>query len=290
VVEMRKNGDFISSRTRVWDGELTIAGRVFGPQAAGSGASGGNTSDGGDVLGEAHERELFPGDCTDQARRAREIGDLAAKGLALGKAMGAMRGRGTEAGGTRQVVDALRGIYATPWQMALQTWLEGVVPGERTFVRPSRRGADRGDVVLPGRKRHSWMLNVVLDTSGSMSDEIPRALGAIADFCDAAAVDDIRLIQCDTEVTSDEVLTPSALAAYQVGGYGGSDLTPAMLALAEDARVTAAIVITDGDIVYPAGPMPYAVLWVLPPHSVGGFAPPYGRVVAMQPAMQGERR
>ena len=157
----------------------------------------------------------------------------------------------------------------------------------RTFARPSRRGADRQDVVLPGRKRHSWMLNVVLDTSGSMSDEIPRALGAIADFCDAASVDDIRLVQCDTAVTSDEVLTSAALAAYQVSGYGGSDLTPAMLALADDPRVTATIVITDGDITFPAEPMPYAVLWILPPHSQPGFAPPYGRVVTMQQGGEG---
>jgi predicted metal-dependent peptidase len=284
VVEMRRNGDVMSSRTRVWDGEATIAGRVFGPQAGGGAP---DTSESGDVLGEMHEREMFPDDIADQARRAKEVGELAAKGLALGKAMGAMRGRGSDAGGTRQVVDALRGIYATPWQMALQTWLEGVVPGERTFVRPSRRGADRHDVVLPGRRRHAWMLNVVLDTSGSMSEEIPRALGAIADFCDAAAVDDIRLVQCDTEVTSDEVLTPSALAAYEVSGYGGSDLTPAMLALAEDPRVTAAIVITDGDVSIPPDPMPYAVLWILPPHGQQGFAPPYGRVVTMQ---HGEHR
>ena len=284
VVEMRRNGDMVSSRTRVWDGEVTVAGRVFGPAASGVNAS--HPDESGDVLGDARERELFPGDCADQARRANEIGELAARGLALGKAMGAMRGRGSEAGAARQLVDALRGIYSTPWQMALQTWLEGVVPGERTFVRPSRRGADRSDVVLPGRKRHSWMLNVVLDTSGSMSEEIPRALGAIADFCDAAAVDDIRLVQCDTQVTSDEVLTPAALAAYEVSGYGGSDLTPAMLALADDPRVTAAIVITDGDITYPAGPMPYALLWILPPHAPGGFAPPYGRVVAMQPGEQ----
>jgi predicted metal-dependent peptidase len=131
------------------------------------------------------------------------------------------------------------------------------------------------------------MLNVVLDTSGSMGDEIPRALGAIADFCEAAAVDDIRLVQCDTAVTSDEVLTPAALAGYQVKGYGGSDLTPALLALADDSRVTAAIIITDGDITYPPEPMPYAVLWIVPPHGQPGFQPTYGRVVAMQP---GERR
>jgi predicted metal-dependent peptidase len=279
VVEMRRNGE-TPSRTQVWEGEVVTAGRVFGPSTS---TGNRDPSGSGDVLGDRREREMFPTDSEDQAGRSREIGDLAARGLALGKAMGAMRGRGAEAGDTRQVVDALRGIYSTPWQMALQTWLEGVVPGERTFVRPSRRGADRHDVVLPGRRRHAWMLNVVLDTSGSMSEEIPRALGAIADFCDAAAVDDIRLVQCDTAVTSDDVLTPADLAAYQVSGYGGSDLTPAMLALADDARVTAAIVITDGDITFPAEPMPYAVLWVLPPHGQAGFQPPYGRVIAMQP-------
>jgi predicted metal-dependent peptidase len=279
VVEMRRNGE-APSRTQVWEGEVVTVGRVFGPSPSAGNRDG---NDSGDVLDERREREMFPGDTDDQARRAREIGDLAAKGLALGKAMGAMLGRSAEAGDTRQVVDALRGIYSTPWQLALQTWLEGVVPGERTFVRPSRRGADRGDVALPGRRRHAWMLNVVLDTSGSMSDEIPRALGAIADFCEAAAVDDIRLVQCDTAITSDEVLTPSALAAFEVSGYGGSDLTPAMVALADDPRVTAAIVITDGDITFPTEPMPYAVLWVLPPHSQPGFQPPYGRVIAMQP-------
>lgn len=278
VVEMRRNGE-APSRTQVWDGQVVTVGRVFGPSTPSGNR---DPSESGDVLSERRERELFPADSADQVGRAKEIGDLAARGLALGKAMGAMQGRGAEAGDSRQVVDALRGIYSTPWQMALQTWLEGVVPGERTFVRPSRRGAERDDVVLPGRRRHAWMLNVVLDTSGSMSEEIPRALGAIADFCEAAAVDDIRLVQCDTEVTSDEVLTPGALAAYEVSGYGGSDLTPAMLTLAEDPRVTAAIVITDGDIAFPSEPMPYAVLWVLPPHGEPGFQPPYGRVIAMQ--------
>ena len=133
---------------------------------------------------------------------------------------------------------------------------------------------------MPGRKRYSWMLNVVLDTSASMSDEIPFALGAIADFCEVTGVDEIRLIQCDTAVTSDEALSPSKLADYQVSGYGGSDLTPALMALAEDPRVTAAVVITDGDISYPSEPVPYAVLWALP-HGKNTFQPPYGRVITM---------
>jgi hypothetical protein len=71
--------------------------------------------------------------------------------LALARAVGALRGlRGDAPGAVNQVVTALRGIYRTPWEVALQRWMESVAPGERTFARPSRRGADRADVVLPG--------------------------------------------------------------------------------------------------------------------------------------------
>jgi len=275
VLEMRKTGAFMSSKTQVWDGQVATVERAL--DAARQAAAGSK----GDVLDEKREQELFPDDSADQAERARAIRDLAARGRALAKAMDALRGRGVEAGGEQQSVRALRGLYRTPWQVALQTWMEGVVPGERTFTRASRRGSDRADVVLPGRKRYTWMLNLILDTSASMSDEIPFALGAIADFCEVAGVDEIRVVQCDTTVTSDEVLSATELADYTVSGYGGSDLTPALLALGQDPRVTAAVVITDGEITYPHEPMPYAVLWVLP-RAQPSFDPPYGRVITMQ--------
>jgi predicted metal-dependent peptidase len=274
VLEMRRTGNITISRTAVWEGAVTTLEQVLG--AARHSPPGSL----GDVLDAQRERELFPDDSADQVERARAIRDLATLSLAIAKAVDAMRGRGAEAGASQQIVRAARGIYRTPWQLALQTWLESVAPGQRTFTRASRRGNDRNDVVMPGRKRHSWMLNVVLDTSGSMSDEIPFALGAIADFCDVTGIDEIRLVQCDTVVTSDEVLSPPELADYQVSGYGGSDLTPALLALAKDDRVTAVVVITDGDIGYPSEPVPYAVLWALP-RSRAVFQPPYGRVITM---------
>ena len=125
------------------------------------------------------------------------------------------------------------------------------------------------------------VLQFVVDTSGSMLEEMPRALGAIADFCEAAAVDQVRLLQCDVSVTSDEILSPTELAQCQVAGFGGSNLTPAMELLAADPQVRAAAIITDGDIEFPAEPMSYAVLWVLPPARSAGFAPGYGRIVVM---------
>ena len=276
VLEMRKNAGK-QTKTAVWEGASTTAQRQFGP---GKGAG----EDAGDVLGEKVERELFPDEAGDAKEREAKTKELAAKALALARAIGAMKGmRGADPGGQTQMVGALRGVYRTPWHIALQRWIESVAPGERTFTRASRRGAERSDVVLPGRKREGWILNVLLDTSGSMTAELPRALGAIADFCDAVAVDQVRLVQCDAAITSDELLAPVEIALREITGYGGSDLSGAMRTLAEDPAVHALIVVTDGDIAFPPESMPYQVLWVLPAHAAGRFQPPYGRVVTMDP-------
>jgi predicted metal-dependent peptidase len=239
----------------------------------------------GDVLDRALEREWFP-DTTAQAQeaRARAVQEQAARAASLQALMASMsgRGKGTDPGAGQDSVAALRGWYRPPWELALQRWLESVAPSDRSYARPSRRGADRRDVVLPGRKREGWTLHIVLDTSGSMVDEVPRALGVIADFCEAVGVEQVHLIQCDTAVGSDEVLAPAEVARWQVTGFGGSDLTPAMLRLAEDPEVSAAVVLTDGEIDYPEQPVPYGVLWVLPAwKDPRDFTPRYGKVIGM---------
>jgi predicted metal-dependent peptidase len=269
LLEMRRTNPQV--KTQVFEGEAIAARRMFGDPGH---------EDAGDVLQDATEREWFPGEAAEQEARTAAVKELAGKALGLAAAMGKLMGaRGAEPGASRQMVSALRGLYRPPWELALQRWLESVAPGERTFVRPSRRGAERTDVVLPGRRREGWILNVVLDTSGSMTNELARALGAIGEFCDAAGVDQVRLLQCDAAVTADETLTPYELGEREIAGYGGSDLSPAMLRLADDPEVRAAVVITDGDIAYPPAAMPYEVLWVTT--AASAFRPPYGRVVAM---------
>ncbi len=280
VLEMRRNRD-AGARTRVWQGEASTAGRVFGA----GGRGGADSTEAGDVLDGAAEADLFPEEAAEAAARAEQVKEAAAKALSLARAMGMARGlRGTDAGTASQTVLALRGIYRAPWKLALQRWIESVAPGDRTFSRPSRREVVQADVVLPGRRREGWILNIVLDTSGSMAEEIPRALGTLGEFCDAAGVDQVRLVQCDAAVTSDEMLAPYELAERRIEGYGGSDLSPALRHLAEDQQVRAVVAITDGEIAYPPEAMPYELLWLVPPGAASAFHPPYGLVVAMQPA------
>ncbi|MGE5361781.1 MAG: DUF2201 family putative metallopeptidase [Bacteroidales bacterium] len=279
VLEMRRN-QLAQTKTAVWRGEATPSGRVFG-DAGGRDRSAGNA---GDVLDASLEAELYPDETADAAAHAERVRAMAAKALGLAHAMGLAKGpRGTDAGSASQTVLALRGIYRTPWELALQRWIESVAPGERTFNRPSRREAEQADVVLPGRRREGWILNIVLDTSGSMTDEIPRALGAVAEFCDAVGVDQVRLVQCDAALTSDELLDPHDLAERRIAGYGGSDLSPALQHLADDQHVRAVVVITDGEIAYPPERMPYELLWLVPASFHSAFNPRYGRVVVMEP-------
>jgi predicted metal-dependent peptidase len=278
VLEMRRN-QHAEAKTSVWQGEATTAGRLFG-----GGRSAGEGTDAGDVLSASAEAELYPEDVADAARRVERVREAAAKALGLARAMGLAKGmRGTDPGTASQNVLALRGLYHTPWELALQRWIESVAPGDRTFNRPSRREPERTDVVLPGRRREGWILNVVLDTSGSMTDEIPRVLGTLTEFCDAVGVDRVRLVQCDAAVTSDEMLEPQQLGERRIEGYGGSDLSPALRHLAADQHVRAVVAVTDGEIAYPAEPMPYELLWLVPARFRAAFNPPYGRVVSMQP-------
>jgi predicted metal-dependent peptidase len=176
-------------------------------------------------------------------------------------------------------MDAIATAYQPPWQLALQHWLDAVSPGPRSFARPSRRGADREDgVILPGRKREGWALHVVLDTSGSMVNTLPKILGLLASFCEGAGVNQVHILQCDVGVTADEWLDPGELASYKITGFGGSDMSPAMDELADDPEVNAVLVLTDGYISYPAEEPPYAVLWGLV-DGYSGFRPTYGTVV-----------
>ncbi|MBR0238541.1 MAG: hypothetical protein IJQ39_10660 [Thermoguttaceae bacterium] len=182
---------------------------------------------------------------------------------ALKKIENASVERGDEYGNEYGMIELLRGSYVTPWEAALQRWFDSVTPGDRSFARASRRGAWRTDVVLPGRKREGWTIHIVLDTSGSMTSSLQSALGAIDNFCQNNNVETIHILQCDVGVTADEWLEVGSLENFEAKGFGGSDMSPAMLKLAEDPDVTAVIVLTDGYIGYPEQEPPYETLWAI---------------------------
>lgn len=240
----------------------------------------------GDLLPPELEQQLEP-NLSSQARGTlqQKIRKAAAKAAALAELKKKIQDAQNAASGSAEperhdaTLDALRGAYETPWQMALQRWVDAVAPGERTYARPSRRGANRSDVILPGRRREGWTLHIILDTSGSMEAYLSRALGAIAYFCESSGVYDVHLIQCDVEVTKDDWVEPGELDRYQIRGFGYSDMTPAMLYFAENPEITSVVMLTDGYIDILEQEPPYRILWVLLGEMNNDFQPAYGDIV-----------
>src|SRR5262249_5226889 len=116
---------------------------------------------GADVLPDALEEAWFPaedpGEREGMRQRARAAAVRAAglRGLE-GRATDVLRdARESGAPDARSAVaatdvSALETLYRPPWELALQQWVEAVAPGPRSYLRPSRRGAERADLVLAG--------------------------------------------------------------------------------------------------------------------------------------------
>lgn len=243
-----------------------------------------------DVLTAVQEREWYPETRPyERACQREQVRAAAVRANSLHRLFGALnqleaahrQQPGEESGDAFATVAALQHAYRPPWELALQRWFDAHAAGQRSFARPSRRGADQSDAVRPGRRREGGALHLVLDTSGSMEDELPAVLGMIAAFGESAAVSVVHVLQCDVGVTVDEWLEPEALEHYEIRGFGGSDLTPALARLADDPSVEAAVVVTDGAIAYPAEPPLYAVLWAVVGSDIAWFQPPYGQVIAL---------
>ena len=245
-----------------------------------------------ELMTEEEEAALFPGETAverkerrDRLEREAEL-ETARREVpeafrALDELKKSSRSRGVSPGDGDAVVRALSGVWETPWERALQKWMDDTAPPVRSWAKASRRTGDRTDVVLPGRLKDGFILHVVVDTSGSMVSDLPAVFGMIQSFGRTSGVRAARILQCDTAVSADDIVDIDDLADFRVKGFGGSNMSPALLRLAEDPTVEAAIVLTDGYIGYPPKEaVPFDVLWCLS-GSASSFHPGYGTVLSI---------
>lgn len=107
-----------------------------------------------------------------------------------------------------------------------------------TIKKPSRRGL----VGLKGKKKYGSIINVILDTSGSMGGYFDKALSFIfrSDI-------EINLIQCDTKVNATEkIKSKKELEQVTIKGLGGTIIQPAVDHMIENFSRYNTLILTDG--------------------------------------------
>ncbi len=220
--------------------------------------------------------------------------------MRLAEALHADRASGGKTwGATPAWIDAMVGAVIAPppnWTVLLQRSVAALARSERSFLRPSRRQSavafDAGElwpdlVSMPGRKVvQAGQLVAIVDTSASMSEElIAQALGSICAAATAEGVDEVRLIQADAAITSDEIVSPADLLTRKIAvkGRGGTSFGPALTKLALEAARTGerftAVYVTDLDGSFPEkkSVRGIEVLWVTPIKR----PVPFGRVLRL---------
>jgi predicted metal-dependent peptidase len=134
-------------------------------------------------------------------------------------------------------------------------WAGGAV--DYTYRRPSRRAAAQASVVLPSLRRPVPTVTIVVDTSGSMSnDDLAQAMAEVAGVLRGVGVrgNRVTVLACDAAVHT--VQRVSRAEELEFAGGGGTDMrTGIAAALAQPQRPDVIVVLTDGETPWPDAPV-----------------------------------
>ena len=160
------------------------------------------------------------------------------------------------------------------WKECLSMFVTKTLGGEHSWSRCSRHALGRG-MYLPGKTDMKIKAALVLDTSGSYLQDLPKFLAEFKALVESFGKYEITLVQCDAEVQDVkeyDAETPMDFDKFDVKGGGGSDFRPAFKKLRElGDDFNCCIVFTDGYISMPTYPPPYPTLFVLTPDAPKDF-------------------
>ena len=160
------------------------------------------------------------------------------------------------------------------WKEALSQFVTKTLGGEHSWSRCSRHALGRG-MYLPGKTDMKIKAALVLDTSGSYLQDLPKFLAEFKSLVESFGKYEIPMVQCDAEVQdvkNYDAETPMDFDKFEMHGGGGSDFRPAFKKLRElGDDFNCCITFTDGYISMPTYPPPYPTLFVLTPDAPKDF-------------------
>ncbi len=170
-----------------------------------------------------------------------------------------------------------RSVSRVSWTQVLERFLQRV-RHDYVWGVPDRRMLAH-DLIYPSLAGEALQVAVVIDTSGSVSNELIGAfLAEVRGLRHSVPGITGLVLYADAAVSSAHDL--ERLPSPSVMGGGGTSFTPAFKYL-ERRRFNpdALVYLTDGDAEFPAKPR-YPVIWVLPRDAPA--SPPWGTVVRLE--------
>jgi predicted metal-dependent peptidase len=267
------------------DIEQAASSQAAKQQEAGAGAGGADLSQDaqgqqpGEAAGEAEQDAAQPKQSEPKEPSAAEKEELAQRWrqrLASAAQQALQAGR-LDDSWLRALDDLLQ--PKLPWRMLLARYMMSVARDDYSFQRQSRR---EGEALLPSLFSGQADVMVVLDTSGSISDEEMSEFAAEVDALKGQIRARITLHACDANLSPQgpwlyEAWEPLSLPE-QLSGGGGTRFTPIFEWVErEQRRPDLLLYFTDAEGEFPAGEPAYPVLWL-----VKGKAPvPWGQRIQL---------
>lgn len=152
-----------------------------------------------------------------------------------------------------------------PWRMLLARYMTAVARDDYSWQRPSRR---EGSAILPSLRSSHVEVAIVIDTSGSISDEEVSEFVAEINAIKGQIGARITLHACDEALCEEgpwlfeaweDIHLPESFA-----GGGGTNFVPAFeWAEAQDRPPNLLLYFTDADGEFPEREPPFPVLWLV---------------------------
>jgi len=152
-----------------------------------------------------------------------------------------------------------------PWRALLARYLLSAARDDYSFQRPSRR---EGNALLPRLSSGRVEVFVVLDTSGSVSDEELQEFAAEIDALKGQVRARVTLHACDSALAAEgpwvfDAWEPMILP-QQLAGGGGTDFAPVFEWIArESLRPDVLVYFTDAEGEFPPAVPSFPVIWLV---------------------------
>jgi predicted metal-dependent peptidase len=170
------------------------------------------------------------------------------------------------------------------WSEILADYLgEHAGKPDLTYLRPSRRSASAGEILI-GRRRRSYPdVTVLWDTSGSMNGEAKNIFPEIAHMVEELDLT-LRVMIIDAALHADLEDVKEAMTVLEnLKGGGGSNFMPAFDKLDEERNDSVVVAFTDGYITVPSTQPEclQGVVWVVTSRGVDPAQGRYGTVLKL---------